>query len=116
MLHYDPRGHCVRTVIPRDVRSALQRAALSQQAVGNAGAVFIVAAVYQRTAGKYGTRAERYVHIEAGHAAQNLLLQATALELGAVPVGAFDDDEVVAVLGLPKAVRPVYLAAIGSPR
>lgn len=73
MLHYDPRGHCVRTVIPRDVRSALQRAALS-------------------------------------------LLQATALELGAVPVGAFDDDEVVAVLGLPKAVRPVYLVAVGWPR
>ena len=116
VLHYDPSSHCVRTVILRDVRPALQRAALSQEAVGEAGAVFVVAAVYQRTAGKYGTRAERYVHIETGHAAQNLLLQATALELGAVPIGAFDDDQVAIVLGLPKAERPVYLIAVGVPR
>lgn len=116
LLHYDPRRHCVRTVNPRDLRSALQRAALAQAAVGEAAVVFVVAAVDQRTAVKYGPRAERYVNLEAGHAAQNLLLQATALELGAVPIGAFQDADVSAVLGLSPAERPVYLLAVGWPR
>ena len=46
-----------------------------------------------RTAGKYGSRAERYVHIEAGHAAQNLCLQAVALELGPGVIGALQRSE-----------------------
>jgi SagB-type dehydrogenase family enzyme len=116
LLHYQPRGHCVRTVIPSDVRAALQRAAGFQESVGAAGAVFVITAVYQRTAARYGPRTERYVHIEAGHAAQNVLLEATALDLGAVPVGAFDDDQVAGVLGLPQNQRPVYLIPVGVPR
>ena len=57
--------------------------------------------VFERTETKYGERAVRYVHIEAGHVPQNLLLQATALGLGAVPVGSFDDVAVSEILGLP---------------
>ena len=116
LLHYRPSGHCVRTVIPSDVRPLLQRAAGAQESVGEAGAVFIIAAVIQRAAARYGPRAERYVHLEAGHAAQNVLLEATALDLGAVPVGAFDDDRVASVLELPRDQRPLYLIPVGVPR
>ncbi len=70
----------------------------------------------ERTEAKYGERAERYVHLEAGHAAQNLLLQAVALELGAVPIGAFDDDAVQDALGLPDDHRPLYLIPVGHSR
>jgi SagB-type dehydrogenase family enzyme len=77
--------------------------------------VFVIAAVYERTSVKYGDRAKRYVHLEAGHAAQNLLLQAVALGLGGVPIGAFHDDKVQAVLGLPKDQRPLYLIPVGHP-
>jgi nitroreductase len=63
----------------------------------------------------YGGRAERYVVLEAGHAAQNLLLQAVALGLGAVPVGAFDDAAVSEVIGLPAAQSPLYLIPVGHP-
>jgi SagB-type dehydrogenase family enzyme len=116
LFHYDPKGHCVETVKAGDVRSALKEAALSQDAVGEAPAVFMIGAVYERTAGRYRDRTERYVPLEAGHAAQNLLLQATALDLGAVPMGAFNDAAVARVLGLPKSLRPLYLIPVGVPR
>jgi SagB-type dehydrogenase family enzyme len=64
---------------------------------------------------KYGSRAERYVLIEVGHAAQNLLLQAAVLGLGAVPTGAFRDDEVSELLGFDDGTQPWYLIPIGHP-
>ena len=84
--------------------------------MGDAPAVFLVTAVYARARGKYGARAERYVHMEAGHAAQNLLLQAVALDLGGVPVGAFDDEQLSKILGLSDNEDPLYLIPIGHPQ
>jgi nitroreductase len=67
-------------------------------------------------AGRYGPdRGERYTLIEIGHAAQNVLLQAEALSLGSVPVGAFGDSEVSALLALPEDHVPLYLLPIGHP-
>lgn len=117
VLHYEPARH--RTTLHRsgDVRPALSAAALGQEAVSEAPAVFVVAAVYQRTAAKYGEgRARRYAQLEAGHAAQNLLLQAVALGLGGVPIGAFDDRRVQQVLGLPPDQEPLYLLPVGRTR
>jgi nitroreductase len=54
--------------------------------------------------------------MEAGHAAQNLLLQAVALDLGVVPIGAFNDDHLSEILGLPDHEAPLYLIPIGHPR
>ena len=79
--------------------------------------VIAITAVYARTEAKYGRdRGPRYVHLEAGHAAQNILLQAVALGLGAVPMGAFDDRRVQDVLGLPADHVPLYLVPVGHPR
>ena len=79
--------------------------------------MIVIAAVIARTAQKYGEeRSPRYVHLEAGHAAQNVLLQAVALNLGAVPIGAFVDDDVKRVLALPPDQQPLYLIPIGHPR
>jgi nitroreductase len=70
--------------------------------------------VVERTEARYGPeRAPRYVHLEAGHAAQGLLLQAVALDLGAVPIGAFADSEVAQILGLPADEAPLYLLPVG---
>jgi SagB-type dehydrogenase family enzyme len=82
--------------------------------VREAPAVVVVAAVYERTSGRYGNRAERYVHIEVGHAAQNVYLQATALGLGTVIVGAFDDRRVQEVLGLANDEAPLALLPVGA--
>ncbi len=113
LYHYRPPGHRAEMRHIEGWREALCPAALSQGAVCQAPAVFVITAVYARTAAKYGERAERYVRLEAGHAAQNLLLQAVALDLGAVPIGAFYDDQVQAALGLPADHEPLYLIPVG---
>jgi len=114
--HYLPQGHALQSVSQNDLREDLFGTALRQDALRQAPAIFVIAAVYERTEAKYGERAERYVHLEAGHAAQNLLLQAVALELGSVPIGAFDDDAVQDALGLPADYRPLYLIPVGHPQ
>jgi SagB-type dehydrogenase family enzyme len=93
----------------------MQWAALSQEPVGQSPAVFVVAAVPDRTVAEYGDRGERYVHLEGGHAAQNLLLEATAIGLGAVPIGAFDDTRERHVLDLPGDREVLYLIPVGEP-
>jgi SagB-type dehydrogenase family enzyme len=115
-FHYQPAGHRLAALSHEDPRPALYAAALQQDPVRDAPAVFVVAAVYQRTSAKYGQeRSPRYVHLEAGHAAQNLLLEAVALGLGAVPIGAFYDEEVQKALELPADHRPLYLIPVGHP-
>jgi SagB-type dehydrogenase family enzyme len=116
VFHYEPARHSLSAISRSDARATVYRAALEQEPVRRAPAVFVVAAVYARTAQKYGEdRSPRYVHMEAGHAAQNLLLEAAALGLGAVPIGAFDDQEVKEALGLPADHQPLYLIPVGHP-
>lgn len=115
MFHYLPDGHRIEQLSTEDSRGALSDAALGQEAVREAPAVFVICGVFSRTEEKYGDRAERYVHLEAGHVGQSLLLQAVALELGGVPIGAFSDDEVQDVLGLAGDHEPLYLVPIGDP-
>jgi SagB-type dehydrogenase family enzyme len=113
--HYSPKKHRLKRHLPGDVRRALQANALDQEAVGDAPACVVIAAVIERTARKYDERAERYCFMEAGHVAQNILLQATALGLAGVPVGAFEDDRIAKVLKLPEKHRVLYLLPIGNP-
>jgi len=109
--------HALVRVHLTDRRDALRAAALDQDCVRAAPLTLVVTGVVARTAVKYGqARALRYVHLEAGHAAQNVLLQAVALDLGGVAVGAFDDHRVQQALDLPADHEPVYLLCIGHPR
>ncbi|MEE9371331.1 MAG: SagB/ThcOx family dehydrogenase, partial [Sedimentisphaerales bacterium] len=73
----------------------------------------VFAAQFSRTTNRYGQRGMRYVYMEAGHAAQNVHLQAEALGLGSVAVGAFDDTSVSKVLSLPDKLEPIYMVVVG---
>lgn len=116
MLHYNPQGHTLRLWREGDLRPALYAAALRQEALLQAAAVFVLTAVLERTEAKYGrSRSPRYVAMEAGHAAQNFSLQAVALGLGSVPIAAFSDTGVQEALKLPKNHQPLYLLAVGYP-
>lgn len=115
LYHYVPQGHKVIIESQDDLRLKLWEVGLKQDAIREAPVIFVITAVYERTEKKYGDRAERYVRLEAGHACQNLLLQAVALDLGAVPIGAFYDDQVQAVLSLPPDHEPLYLIPAGHP-
>jgi SagB-type dehydrogenase family enzyme len=97
-----------------DFRAALAAAAFGQQSIAEAPVSLIITADYERTKARYRQRAERYVHMEAGHAAQNVYLQATALGLGALAVGAFDDDAVREISGAGGNHTPLYIIPIGS--
>jgi len=112
---YLPAGHALEPIQSSPSADDLYRAALSQAAVREAPAVLVLAGVYDRTTLKYGERGTRYVHMEAGHAAQNVMLQAAALGLGTVVIGAFDDD-VQLLMGMPTGARPLYLMPVGHPR
>lgn len=111
---YNPFKHHIMKIKEGDKREELSNVALGQPWVKNASVNFIIVAIYERTTRKYGNRGIRYVHIEVGHAAQNLLLQATALRLGAVPVGAFNDNEVKKLIGLKNNEQPLYIIPVGK--
>ena len=113
VYQYDPRQHQLMKTGDGDLRDALTRAALSQGWIKPASAVIVFTADYERTTRKYGKRGERYVHIEVGHAAQNLFLQSESLGLATVVVGAFNDDEVARVLRLPADLQPLLLMPVG---
>ena len=113
VYRYLPGLHRLQAVSDGDIRVSLAGAAVEQRWVSQAAMVVVIAAVYERTTARYGRRGERYVHMEAGHAAENLLLQATALGLGATPVGAFHDAEVARLLHLPSGEAPLYLIPVG---
>jgi SagB-type dehydrogenase family enzyme len=112
---YLPAGHALQLVAAQSAAPALMRAAMGQGAVGAAAAVVVITAIEGRTARRYGARTGRYVAFEAGAAAQNLALQAAALGLGTVVVGAFDDAAVARALQLPAGEQPVVLMPIGTP-
>ncbi len=115
LAHYDPAAHALTWLGTDDLRATLSAAALGQAWVAQAPAVIVIAAEPQRTKVKYGERGDRYVFMEAGFACQSLLLQATALGLGAVPVGAFDDEGVARILGLPAGQRALLIVPVGTP-
>ena len=116
VYRYLPSEHALQLRFGGDHREALARAALGQAWVRDAPVVMALSAVLARTEARYGARAERYVSMEAGHAAQNVYLQAVALEVGTVVVGAFDDDDVARVLELDRGERPLYLLPLGQLR
>ena len=113
IYQYNPEDHSLLKTAEGDVRKLLQKAARNQSSIGDAASIFVFTAIYRRTTWKYGKRGVRYVHMEVGHAGQNLFLQAEALGLGTVVVGAFDDDEVREVLNLDRNVEPLSLMPVG---
>ncbi|MEM8925011.1 MAG: SagB/ThcOx family dehydrogenase [Actinomycetota bacterium] len=115
VFHYRSSGHEVAAISNDDIREPLAAAALDQQAFETAPAVIAIAGVEERMAVKYGNRAEQYVLIEVGHAGQNLLVQAAVIGLGAVPTGAFRDEEVAELFELPDGTEPLYLIPVGLP-
>ena len=117
LYHYRPESNeLVATGLVGDFAQPLANASLRQRVVATAAAVIIFAAELARTERRYGERAERYVMMELGHAGQNAHLMATARELGACAIGAFDEADVSRLLELPATHYPFYMLTIGRPR
>lgn len=110
---YRPQGHELVKVRDGDMREELYAAAMEQAWVKEAAADLVIMGVYERTTVKYGDRGVQYVHMEAGHAAQNVYLQATALGLGTVTIGGFYEGQVAEVLHAPENEKPLYVMPLG---
>ena len=113
LFHYLLAKHALEKLGDGDLRSELAMAAWGQGFIEAAPLTLIFAAQLTRTTTRYGQRGVRYVYMEAGHAAQNVHLQAESLGLGSVAVGAFDDASVKKVLALPDHLEPIYMVVVG---
>jgi SagB-type dehydrogenase family enzyme len=113
---YSARGHALTLVRPGRFRARLGASALGQSCVTTAAAVVVFTAVFRRTTDTYGRDGVAYVYMEAGHAAQNLCLEAESLGLGTVAVGAVDDRVVREILELPRGERAIYMIPVGRPK
>jgi len=96
------------------MRLELARAVLGEESIYEAKVDIVICAVYERTLSRYGARGERYVHMEVGHAGQNIYLQVTSLGLATVAIGAFYDEQVRNVLQLEEQYKPLYIMPVGK--
>lgn len=112
-FEYIPAGHQLQKLTAKDLRAALS----SQKTVSAAPAVFVITGEFGRGAqGASAELAARFINLEAGHAAQNVLLQATALGLGAVPVGGIDPKQIQSAAPVAAQNTPIYLIPVGHPQ
>ena len=98
LYYYKKEEHTLSKVLDGDKREDLARACLNQAFIKDAPISIVIAARFDFMAQRYGERAERYVVLEAGHAAQNLYLMCSDLGLATVEIGAFIDEEVTKIL------------------
>ncbi len=116
LYHYNIYEHSLDVVRPGDHRNEIAAAALGQSCVRQAPAVIIFTGIPSRITSKYGQRGIQYMMMEAGHAAQNVCLQAVARQLGTVPIGAFKEDALRRILQIDSDQLPLYLIPVGKIR
>jgi SagB-type dehydrogenase family enzyme len=116
LYHFDPLRHALevrsRAASPLEV---LREAAIYPEIVAGCAATLLVTGVFWRSRFKYGLRGYRFVLLEAGHLAQNVLLVCAALGLAAVPLGGFYDrpiDELLGADGVNESV--LYAVCLGQ--
>ena len=115
VYRYEPASHALAMVAQGDARARIAAAA-RQAWIEQAAAIVVVSADLAKPSARYRARAQRFVDIEVGHAAQGLTLQAVALGLGVTDVGAFEEADLRNAAGLTGVEQPLLLLPIGRPR
>ncbi len=113
IYRYDPHRHSILEVKKGNFAEDIFRCGLSQEQILLAPLVLLFFAIPERTTRKYGRRGIRYIFNEVGHSAQNVYLQATAMGLGTVVIGAFYDEDLKAIVGARTGEEPLYIMPIG---
>ncbi len=114
LFAYDPQQHALEEISTTDVRRRLATAA-AQKEIADAPCDIIIAGDVNKLRPKYAQKARRFAMLEAGHIAQNILLEAVSLQLAAVPIGAFEAKNVATTCNLPTALEPFYIICVGYP-
>jgi SagB-type dehydrogenase family enzyme len=100
LYHFQPKDTSLALVKAGDLSPDIHEACGGQDAVGSSPLTIVITARFERVTQKYADRGYRYVYMESGAVGQNIYLQATALGMGTVEVGAFNDDAVNRLLGI----------------
>lgn len=96
------------------IKRKLRLASVNQEQLEEAPVLIVVCSNTSRSVGRYGERGkEFYSIIDGAFASMLILLTATNEGLGASFVGAFNDEKVSEILGLPEHVRPIGIIALG---
>jgi SagB-type dehydrogenase family enzyme len=112
---YDSEKHQLMRVVEGDTRKSVSEAAFDQVMFKTAAAAIVYSAVYERSMVKYGQRGrDRYVCMDLGHSAENVYLQAYALKIGTVAVGAFTDLWLKKACGMTRPEEPLYIMPLGK--
>lgn len=106
MYRYNPRDHALARVLTGDIRADLFKA-VGQPPVRSAPAAFVIAGLPGKSSDS------SWMYLEAGHAAQNVYLQAVSLKLGTVVMAGFQADAVKKGLRLPEGEQPIYVMPVG---
>jgi len=111
-FHYIPKGHAMVRLSDRDLHQVVFKAS-NQQDMLQAPVIFVITGSKERMMKKYPAKAEVYMDIEAGHIAENVLLETTAMGLASVPAGGFVAAELQQGLSLPADESAIYLIPVG---
>ena len=104
-------------IIEPDQKQQIAEASYEQLEISSASALIIVCAEPEKAERYYGLRGERlYTTQNCAAAVQNMLLEAHSLGLGSTWVGAFDEEKIKSMCGIPEEVRPQSIVAIGHPK
>jgi SagB-type dehydrogenase family enzyme len=96
--HYRPDTHALEELYP--LTSDEWRESLYYPFTKGASCTILITAAWPRLTQKYGELSYRLALLEAGHAAQNLLLLATAADIAARPIAGLQHDQIEAHLDL----------------
>jgi SagB-type dehydrogenase family enzyme len=113
---YSPQNHSLEQVLNRDIRNSLAEAALNQKVIADAACDIIIAGSARELMSRFQNESRKYMILEAGHAAQNILLQAVGLKLGSVPIGGFDVNRVRNLCQMGRDMEPLYIISVGYPQ
>lgn len=114
--HFDPVDAVLEQTAAGPMLERLRPSVLTLAREFDAPLAIVLTGVPERVMKKYGERGYRFLWLDAGHLAQNLILAATALGLGVCPIGGFYEDAVRAALSIDPRETPLYLLAMGYPR
>ncbi|MDD1710116.1 MAG: SagB/ThcOx family dehydrogenase, partial [Methanoregulaceae archaeon] len=116
LYRYVPLSHSlVEIETDLNISDRVMAACLGQAFVRLSAVTFLWSAIIYRMAWRYSERAYRLVHLDAGHACQNLYLAAEQVGCGACAIGAFDDKLMAKLLGVNIEEEFVlYCAAVGK--
>ncbi|MEL7053304.1 MAG: SagB/ThcOx family dehydrogenase [Cyanobacteria bacterium J06588_5] len=111
--YYAPQAEELRQIRFNQFHKELHFLCLGQDLGRDAGAVIFHTANLEAAVAKYGDRAYRYLHMDAGHLGQRINLAATRRKIGVSGIAGFFDDQVNELLSIPAEEAVLYITTVG---